>query len=83
MKRMLLILAAVAGLSGCQARYYRVTDLHTGKQFHTRSTLGGVFPSRSGTAGFTDLATGDRVYLHSYRVTHIDAKDLPPDAKPD
>jgi hypothetical protein len=67
----------VALLAGCQQQYYRITDVQTGKEFYTRSIEGGVFPTRSGTAGFTDLATGDRVHLHSFRVTKIAPEEVP------
>lgn len=64
-------------LAGCQQQYYRITDVQTGKEFYTRSIEGGVFPTRSGTAGFTDINTGDRVYLHSFRVTKIALEKVP------
>jgi hypothetical protein len=67
----------LALLAGCQQQYYRITDVQTGKEFYTRSIEGGVFPTRSGTAGFTDLTTGDRVYLHSFRVTKIAPEEVP------
>lgn len=68
---------AFALLAGCQQQYYRITDVQTGREFYTRGIEGGVFPTRSGTAGFTDLTTGDRVYLHSFRVTKIASEDVP------
>lgn len=67
----------LALLAGCQQQYYRITDVQTGKEFYTRSVEGGVFPTRSGTAGFTDLTTGDRIYLHSFRLTKIAPEDVP------
>lgn len=74
------IAVAVIGLAllvGCQQQYYRITDVQSGKEFYTRSIKGGVFPTRSGTAGFTDINTGDRVYLHSFRVTKIAPEEVP------
>lgn len=59
--RIAMAAIGLALLAGCQQQYYRITDVQTGKEFYTRSIEGGVFPTRSGTAGFTDITTGDRV----------------------
>lgn len=73
----MMCFALLCILTGCQEKYYRVTDNLSGKAFYTLTWPGGPVPRRGGGTSFLDLTTGDRVYLSSYSVAEVPASQVP------
>ncbi len=62
-----LVLACVL-MSGCAAKYYRVTDADTGKTYYTPKVKK---DKKSGAVSFVDAASGAPVTLQKPQVTQI------------
>ena len=76
MKRLGLLVGVVL-LAGCQQKFYRVTDNLSGKEFYMQTWRGGPLPLRGGGTSFEDIATGERVYLSTYRVVELPLSQVP------
>lgn len=69
-----LVLACLL-LGGCQQHYYKITDIATGKEFYTKSSINDLHRVRGGGIHFTDVRNGDHVELQSSQIREVSEQE--------